>query len=181
VICRSLRYQTPPSPLILSISCDHINARFHQQRIAMELTPRLFLCALCYEQVIICTHCDRGNIYCSFSCSSTARKNSLREAGVRYQRSIKGRLNHALRQRHYMQRLRESKNKMTHQGSLETTPDGLLLMVKNKTIGSRKRQKDDPIICCLCHTNASPLLRSRFLRYGELKKAHSLSSCSRPP
>ncbi len=77
----------------------------------MKLTPRLFLCALCYEQVIICTRCDRGNIYCSFSCSFTARKNSLREAGVRYQRSHKGRLNHALRQRHYMQRLREFKIK----------------------------------------------------------------------
>ncbi len=147
----------------------------------MELTPRLFLCVLCYEQVIICTHCDRGNIYCSFSCAFKARKNSLRKAGIRYQSSIKGRLNHALRQRHYMQRLRAFKNKMTHQGSLETTPDGLLPLVKNKAIKTGKRQINDLIICCLCHTTVSPLLRSRFLRYGVPKKAHSLLSCSRPP
>lgn len=147
----------------------------------MELTPRLFLCALCYEQVVICTHCDRGNIYCGFSCSFTARKNSLREAGIRYQRSIRGRLNHALRQRHYMQRLRDFKNKLTHQGSRETTSDGLLPSVKNKTIKTDKRQINGPITCCLCHTRVSPLLRSRFLRYGVPKKAHSLLSCSRPP
>ncbi len=147
----------------------------------MELTPRLFLCALCYEQVIICSHCDRGNVYCSFSCSFTARKKSLREAGIRYQHSLKGRLNHALRQRHYRQRLRDCKNKMTHQGSRKTIQDGLLSSVKNKTTKTDNRQTNSPIICCLCHATVSSLLRSRFLRYGAPKKAHSLSSCSRPP
>ncbi len=147
----------------------------------MEPTPRLFLCARCFEQVIICTHCDRGNIYCGFSCSIATRKNSLREAGRRYQNSIKGRLNHALRQRHYMQRLRDFKNKMTHQGSRETTPDGLLFLVKNKATKTDKRQVNHPTTCYLCHTSVSSLLRSRFLRYGAPKKTHSLSSCSRPP
>lgn len=147
----------------------------------MELTPRLFLCSLCYKQVIIFTHCDRGNIYCNFSCSSTARKRSLREAGIRYQDSIKGRLNHALRQRRYMQRLRDFKNKMTHQGSSKTTSDGLLPSVKNKATKTDTRQINTPIICCLCHAAVSSLLRSRFLRYGVPKKPHSLSSCSRPP
>lgn len=147
----------------------------------MEPTPRLYLCARCYQQIIICTHCDRGNIYCGFSCSIVARKSSLRQAGHRYQNSIKGRLRHALRQRRYMQRQRDFKNKMTHQGSRETTPDGLLPLVKIKAIKVDKRQINDPIICCLCHTTVSPLLRSRFLRYGVPKKTYSLSSCSRPP
>lgn len=147
----------------------------------MELTPRLYQCARCYDQVIICTHCDRGNIYCGFFCSFTARKNSLREAGIRYQRSIKGRLNHALRQRRYMQRLRDSKNKMTHQGSRESIPDGLLHKVKNKATKTDYRQENAPITCCLCHSAVSSLLRSRFLRYGVPTKALSLPSCSRPP
>jgi hypothetical protein len=124
----------------------------------MELTPRLFLCARCYEQVIICTYCDRGNIYCSFLCSLTARKNSLREAGMRYQHSIKGRLKHALRQRHYMQRLRGLNNKMTHQGSGATSPDGLLPSVKNKAIKTDKRQTNGLItgifICIFTSINA---------------------------
>jgi len=147
----------------------------------MEPTPRLFLCSLCYEQVIICTHCDRGNIYCGLSCSMAARKNSLREAGIRYQHSIKGRLNHALRQRHYMQRLRQLKNKMTHQGSRETTLSGLLPSVKNKAKKTDKGQIQGSITCCLCHEVVSSLVRSRFIRYGVPKKAISLPSCSRPP
>ena len=147
----------------------------------MELTPRLFLCARCYEQVIICTHCDRGNIYCGFFCSFTARKNSVREAGIRYQRGTKGRFNHALRQRRYMQRRRDFKNKMTHQGSRETIPDGLLSSVKNKPIKSDKKQIKEAIVCCLCFAPVSPLFRSRFLRYGTPKKRSSLLPYWRPP
>lgn len=147
----------------------------------MEPTPRLYLCALCYEQVIICTYCDRGNIYCSFFCSFTSRKNSLREAGIRYQCSIKGRLTHALRQRRYMQRKRDSQNKMTHQGSRETASDGLLSSVKNKPVKTDMNQRRELITCCFCSMPVSLLFRSRFLRYGTSNKAHSLLSCSRPP
>jgi len=147
----------------------------------MEPTPRLFLCSLFHEQVIICTHCDRGNIYCGFSCSFTARKRSLREAGIRYQNSIKGRLNHASRQRRYMQRLRDFRNKMTHQGSRETIQDGLLCSVKNKATKADEKQINATITCYLCHATVSSLLRSRFLRYGAPQNTHSLSSCLRPP
>ncbi|WP_454783621.1 hypothetical protein [Legionella sp. WA2022007384] len=147
----------------------------------MELTPRLFLCALCFEHVVICTYCDRGNSYCSSVCSLAARKKSLRDAGIRYQRSMKGRLNHALRQRRYMQRKRGVKNKMTHQGSHETASNDLLHAVKNKPIKMDKQQLKDSIMCCLCATPVSALLRSRFLRYGIPKKASALVSCSRPP
>jgi hypothetical protein len=147
----------------------------------MELTPRLFLCARCYKQVIICTHCDRGNIYCGFFCSFTARTNSLREAGVRYQRSIKGRLTHALRQRRYIQRRRDFENKLTHQGSRDTTPDGLLPSVKNKPVKTNRNLIKGPITCCLCFAPVSFLFRSGFLRYGTPKKTGSLLSCLRPP
>lgn len=147
----------------------------------MELTPRLFLCSLCYKQVIICTHCDRGNIYCDVSCSFAARKRSLREAGERYQNSTKGRLNHALRQRRYMQRLRDCKNKMTHQGSRESISNGLLCEVKNKATKMETKQINAPITCHLCHASVSSLLRSRFLRYSTPKKRPLASACSRPP
>jgi hypothetical protein len=70
---------------------------------------------------------------------------------------------------------------MTHQGSRETTLDGLLLSVKNKATKTDKRQMQGSITCCLCHAAVSSLLRSRFLRYGVPKKAISLPSCSRPP
>ena len=51
----------------------------------MEPTSRLFQCALCHTQVIVCSKCDHGQIYCSDSCSALARQQSLRAAGKRYQ------------------------------------------------------------------------------------------------
>jgi len=40
----------------------------------MQSSARLFNCARCRRQVVICSHCDRGNIYCSKRCSQTARR-----------------------------------------------------------------------------------------------------------
>ena len=83
---------------------------------------RLFNCARCHRQAKICRYCDRGNIYCGRACSIPARIESVRAAGKRYQRSLKGRMNHALRQRRYQSR----SNKVTHQGSSESPSDDLL-------------------------------------------------------
>jgi hypothetical protein len=65
-------------------------------------TPaRLFLCQGCRVQVLICSHCDRGHLYCAEGCSSKARRNSQRDASRRYQMSRRGRVNHAARSRRY--------------------------------------------------------------------------------
>ena len=78
---------------------------------------RLFLCARCSKQVHICSDCDRGNIYCSEACAAIRRRESVREAGRRYQQGPPGRRSHARRQRAYVARRRR---KVTHQG-----PDGV--------------------------------------------------------
>ena len=41
----------------------------------------------------ICARCDRGDRYCSGRCRHTARTETLREAGRRYQASREGRFN----------------------------------------------------------------------------------------
>ncbi len=84
----------------------------------MENTARLFSCARCRTQVLICRRCDRGHIYCGPKCSQQARRESLRAAGRRYQRSRRGHLSHAERQRRYRRRA----HKVTHQGSAPTAP-----------------------------------------------------------
>ncbi|WP_300328104.1 hypothetical protein, partial [Accumulibacter sp.] len=85
----------------------------------MEATGRLFLCHHCRTQVVVCSRCDRGQIYCA----EAARRASLQAAGRRYQKSRNGRLKHAERTRRY--RLRQQK--VTHQGSMPPAPDDLLL------------------------------------------------------
>ena len=79
---------------------------------------RLFLCARCRRQVLICSRCDRGQHYCGAR-SGLARRESLRGAGRRYQHSRRGRHCHAERQRRYRRRCREGActHKVTHHGS----------------------------------------------------------------
>ena len=70
----------------------------------MEPSSRLFYCALCYTQCVICSPCDYGQIYCSPDCSKSARQKSCNEAEKRYQQTPKGKLNHKLRQQRYRER-----------------------------------------------------------------------------
>ncbi len=75
--------------------------------------PRRFVCALCRCPVLICSHCDRGQRYCSAACSHQARSGAQRAAGKRYQDSRKGRHAHARRQGQW----RARQQTVTHQGS----------------------------------------------------------------
>jgi hypothetical protein len=36
--------------------------------VRMDQTARLYLCARCRVQVVLCSHCDRGNRYCNRAC-----------------------------------------------------------------------------------------------------------------
>ena len=92
----------------------------------MVRSHRLFNCSRCHRQVRICTRCDRGNVYCSKTCSNVIRLQNLREASARYQKSFIGRRNHAARQRRYRYRLLK---KVTHQGPHKVLTGIRLLVV----------------------------------------------------
>ena len=87
----------------------------------MSASLRQFNCARCNKLCMICGCCDRGNIYCGKLCSWLTRMASLKAVSKRYQKSFKGAVKHALRQRNYRvrQRLKNNPNskKVTHQGS----------------------------------------------------------------
>ena len=59
------------------------------------------MCAECRAQALICSCCDRGQIYCAGDCAARARRRTRRDAGRRYQTSRRGRLAHAERTRRY--------------------------------------------------------------------------------
>jgi hypothetical protein len=52
----------------------------------------------------ICRSCYRGQRYCNDACRKKARREQLRQANRRYQRSSEARLDHRDRQRDYRQR-----------------------------------------------------------------------------
>jgi len=137
----------------------------------MQSSARLFNCARCRRQVVICSHCDRGNLYCSKRCSQTARRESRREAGRRYQKTRRGRFAHAARQRRYRQRRRA---KVTHQGSPPEVADEML-PAESRTSA---REQDvsvvpsgDGLRCHLCGQACAPFLRLAFLRRRPTREA----------
>ena len=73
-------------------------------------TYRLYNCQRCRMQLCICAQCDCGNLYCPGECAELARRESVRRAGARYQRSFRGARKHAERQRRY----REKRKLVTH-------------------------------------------------------------------
>lgn len=125
-------------------------------------SARFFICARCRSQVWICRHCDRGNVYCGRPCSGSARHESLRAAGQRYQSSRIGRFRHAERQSQY----RAKRQKVTHHGSAAVVPDDVLgARFKTAAVerfvavaaGAQVQR------CHFCYRPCSPLVRLDFL------------------
>lgn len=144
---------------------------------------RLYLCARCHCQVVVCSRCDYGQLYCGTGCSEAARRANVRAAGQRYQRTPRGRHCHAERQRRYRGRLqnRATQEEVTHQGSeralgAETlapqeqppakeppvTSASLRLGPSSRRIGPSALRQDPH-----CHFCARPV--SGFVRLGWLR------------
>lgn len=129
----------------------------------MEASARLFNCARCSRQVIICSCCDRSNIYCCLECSQLARKQSLREAGKRYQNSLKGRHKHTDRQKRYRKRLAKKVKIVTHH-TYPILPDNDLLAQADKQKKRLIQPATKTVYCChFCGRRCSVFLRFRFL------------------
>ena len=131
----------------------------------MDTPGRFYLCAHCRCAVLICSHCDRGNRYCTPECAKEARRLAQRAAGKRYQDSLPGRTAHAKRQRCYRTQIQ----KVTHQGSPpplpavqlppEPTPPAVQLPPE-PTPPARPL----PGHCCRCHRALPNRVRQDFLR-----------------
>ena len=72
--------------------------------VCMDQPARLYLCARCRVQVVLCSRCDRGNRYCGRPCRRLAWAEARRRTVQRYQRSRRGRIAHAQRTRRWRQR-----------------------------------------------------------------------------
>ena len=152
----------------------------------MDGSARLFLCARCFVQVRLCSHCDRGQRYCTPSCSSLARGTAQREAAGRYQRSRGGRMAHAARSRRWRIRHHQidplatpqgvvGANFVTHQGSAGSPADAPLVAWTSDraevSITSNLDQSAAKLVeriagpmCRRCGAALAPWVRQGFLR-----------------
>lgn len=132
---------------------------------------RLFICARCGRQVLVCSKCDHGNIYCSSTCSKLRRKESVARAGKTYQRTLPGARYHAARQEKY----RARKKIVTHQGSLlslnnasssEQEPEKDLAEISKVVVAEQRR----PTQCChFCGFEGNCFIR---LDYTKRKRSY---------
>ena len=130
----------------------------------MKSSARLYHCARCHCQVIICRHCDRGNVYCGEACAQPARADTLRRAQKKYQSGRAGRFANAQRQRRYRAR---QHIKVTQQGSSLLTSNDVLPLKQN-SVHTRRRQAgviDKTVLRChFCQRECDVFLRLDFLR-----------------
>lgn len=130
----------------------------------MNISARLYFCARCHEQVIICSHCDRGHRYCGEHCAQSARRQSRRRAGAKYQSSRRGRVANAARQQRYRECQRQ---KVTHQGSPPTNDRDLLPSKLSRHQNSDREGRfltTTLIYCHFCQRQCDHFVRRDFLR-----------------
>ena len=135
-------------------------------------SARLYNCVRCHQQVIICSHCDRGNIYCADGCAQKAREEKQKSASRRYQDSTRGRHCHANRQRQYRQRQRE---KVTHQCSSQLSAYDLLLSepkVLVRAVDLFHTAEKSHHICHFCGRDCGNRLRFSFLQQQTTRITH---------
>lgn len=79
-------------------------------------------CRGCQSRFYVCVHCYRGHRYCGPPCRDRARRQQLRAANARHQRSELGRLDHNHHQRAYRERLRASRDHATGPVTYPSSP-----------------------------------------------------------
>jgi len=96
---------------------DHAGESIHPGAVVL----RQRRCRRCNAVYWICSHCDRGQRYCSAFCRVPARRQQRRRANRRHQQSPEGRADHRDRQREYRHRCRQIRARVTDQGSASIT------------------------------------------------------------
>jgi len=127
----------------------------------MKHGPRLFQCTLCQTQSIVCSKCDRGQIYCSKVCAVIARKISMKLAGMRYQKTFNGKRKHAARQALYRMRQNEI---VTHRSSPSMPQHASMNSLENKPDKTENEHEKAVLTCSFCKKPVSDWIRNDFLR-----------------
>ena len=137
-----------------------------------QRTFRCFQCAYCREQVLICTCCDRGNIYCP-PCAPIAHQVALKEAAKRYQSTPQGKKKHAQRQRRYQASKNKNNADLTHKGSQGSGLCDSLILSYLATVFLKGCSKTR---CHFCQKEGPIFLRVDFLRTASRQKVPILEA-----
>ncbi len=144
----------------------------------MADSGRLFLCARCRAQVIVCRRCDSARTYCSPECADDARRASLRTAAVRYQRSMRGRMRHAARQRRYRQRQKEKAHRR-YAADAADTPLAASVSTTSASAPPIPSAGAHPCEQCDCCGHAGRVARAGALPLQRAARRHRCRHCQK--
>ena len=140
----------------------------------MSLSSRLYFCSRCHVQVIICSHCDRGQRYCTGECRHEARSESGQRARRKYQSTRACLFKNAARQQRFRDRRSQ---KVTHQGSPPKHQHDLL---KTRLAEIKKTPKPSfsgsTVHCHYCGAVCEPFLRLDFSHSSRIKRSFPRST-----
>ena len=131
-----------------------------------DVPARRFVCARCRVSVLVCSRCDRGQIYCPTGCAALVRRQSQHEAGRRYQRSRPGRFKHAARTRRWRERRAlmavpvapaaiATSQSVTHQGSPTPASDAVLAIPSSMSAAAASPAPASPTQPCMVITSSA--------------------------
>ncbi len=133
-------------------------------------TARLYNCVLCHCLVVICSPCDRGNIYCKNGCAKLARKELQSKSNQRYQNTRRGKLKHAVRQKNYMLRIQQKIKVMTYEGSQSENNN---VKSDQRLTPAANAGTSSEVNCNFCGQQCSNFIRNYFLRSVSVVAADS--------
>lgn len=136
----------------------------------MAISARLYNCACCHQQVVLCSACDFGNVYCFDGCAEQQRERSIRLANKIYRNTPNGKRKAAERQARHRARARArtatppcptppAEKKVTHQGSEGDAPAAP--MVASPKAGAKVMNR-----CHCCGKAVDDYLRRGFIRHS---------------
>ncbi len=131
-----------------------------------SLSVRRFFCGNCNQEVYICSHCDRGNIYCGKRCSKFQRLKNHRESNRQSRKHPLCKLKAAQRQQRYREKLKKQelrnsaiKSKVTDQGTAIISHRSIITSKSS----SQKSKLDSESRARAAQTSQHPISRLKAL------------------
>ena len=134
--------------------------------LSLELRQRICRGSGCCKIFYICRSCDRGHAYCSQECRRHQRLAQKRKSNRIYQKSLAAKLDHADRQRAYIQRrkLKIVTGQGSRRGGLSAS------MVAIEQIPTDALPSSESFLCIICGRPGRQAFCARAIKEGSAWK-----------
>ena len=175
----SRRYSAPVGAMLVPKKACQRRSRKREHTCDQEAL-RVAYCPLCRAHFAVCRSCDHGRLYCSPSCSTEARRASLRAIRRRYRHSAEGRDAHRRQeQRRRQHAAARARSTVGDQPSSIRAPAATLVLAAALVSHTMHEGASMPLRCCRCG-KSSDFIVPKGWRPRWLKRLDHAAVRSRP-